>query len=353
MNGVEPAKPRVGSAVCRLPALCAMLMYLGSCCLALVAHAAGGLPSFKGDPANTSVSGLSSGAAMAAQYDIAFSASVKGAGIVAGVPYYCAAGNVLNVGICMGSMPAMNANAALLAGSAQSFAAAGKIDSLDHVRAQRIYVFSGTNDRVVKPAAVDVVVAFFRLLGVDAGALEYVNTVPAGHALIVPSYGNECAANAAPFISHCTVDGVAYDQPAAILMQIYGTLNAPANELSGKVSSFDQREFAAKSAAMADEGFVYVPKTCADGAACRLHIAFHGCSQSAKSVGDKFYADGGYNRWADTNGIIVLYPQVNASLLNPQGCWDWWGFTGPGYATKSGPQLAAVKAMADRLLGIH
>jgi hypothetical protein len=46
-----------------------------------------------------------------------------------------------------------------------------------------------------------------------------------------------------------------------------------------------------------------------------------------------------------------LYPQVNASDIpfNPQGCWDWFGYTGANYALKSGSQLAAVNAMIGRL----
>jgi len=329
------------------------LMQFAGACLAISANAADNLPSLKGDPGSTTVSGLSSGAVMASQYDVAFSASVRGVGIVAGVAYYCAGGDILKVGICMGNVPAMPPNAALLAAAAQSFAAAGKIDSVDHLRTHRVYVFSGTNDQVVKPPAVEAVVSFYKLMGVDASALEYVNTVPSGHALITPSYGNDCAQNAAPLISHCTVNGTPYDQAGAILNHMYGHLNAPVDDLSGKMLTFNQREFAAKNTAMADDAFVYVPKACAEGAICRLHIAFHGCTQSAKAVGDKFYANGGYNRWADSNRIIVLYPQVNASLLNPQGCWDWWGFTGSEYATKAGPQMAAVKSMADRILGIN
>ena len=54
------------------------------------------LPALNADIAQTSVSGISSGAFMAVQYQIAFSALVKGAGIVAGGPYYCAAGSVLS-----------------------------------------------------------------------------------------------------------------------------------------------------------------------------------------------------------------------------------------------------------------
>jgi hypothetical protein len=55
--------------------------------------------------------------------------------------------------------------------------------------------------------------------------------------------------------------------------------------------------------------------------------------------------------WTESNRIIVLYPQVNASSApyNPQGCWDWFGYTGMNYALKSGPQLLAVQAMIDRL----
>lgn len=53
----------------------------------------------------------------------------------------------------------------------------------------------------------------------------------------------------------------------------------------------------------------------------------------------------GYNAWAESNNIIVLYPQVHASLLNPMGCWDWWGYTGAHYAQKGGPQMATIKNM--------
>jgi hypothetical protein len=258
---------------------------------------------------------------------------------------------VFNVGACMGNVPNKPPNAAPMAAAAHAFAAAGKIDPPQGLRAHRVYVFSGTQDPVVKPAAVDAVAVFYKLMGVEGSALDYVNTLSVGHALMTPAAGNGCPAGAAPFISHCTLDGREYDHPGALLTHIYGKLNPPAGDASGAVLTFDQREFAAKQAAMADEAFVYVPKSCA-ASPCRLHIAFHGCAQSAKVVGDSFYGKGGYNRWADSNGLIVLYPQVNPSLFNPQGCWDWWGFTGPDYATKAGPQMAAVKAMADRLLGL-
>src|SRR5690349_978678 len=50
------------------------------------------LPALNIDPHETSVSGLSSGAFMAVQFAIAHSSTIKGVGIIAGGPYYCAKG---------------------------------------------------------------------------------------------------------------------------------------------------------------------------------------------------------------------------------------------------------------------
>jgi hypothetical protein len=36
-------------------------------------------------------------------------------------------------------------------------------------------------------------------------------------------------------------------------------------------------------------------------------------------------------------------------VYNPNGCWDWWGYTGAPYHTRNGAQMRAVKAMVDRL----
>ena len=82
-----------------------------------------------------------------------------------------------------------------------------------------------------------------------------------------------------------------------------------------------------------------------------MHVAIHGCKQSAESVGDQFYKDTGYTNWADNNKLLVLYPQVNKSITpsNPEGCWDWWGYKGRSYAYKSGPHMKAIKAMVNRL----
>jgi poly(3-hydroxybutyrate) depolymerase len=325
------------------------------------------LAAYGADPAQTSVSGLSSGAFMAVQLQVAWSASIVGAGVIAGGPYYCAAGNMLYTGICMGQVWGLPPNPYLMANAAKDFAALKQIDPVANLAKRRVYVFSGTDDSVVRQPAVDATVSLFKLLGVPDSRLKYVNDVPAGHAVITPSLGNDCGANEAPYISHCTVGGSGYDQAGALLTQIYGPLQPPSAQPGGQVLPFDQRAFASSATAMADTGYLYVPKACAapgksggksgatagaaSGAKCKVHVALHGCVQSVESVGRQFIDEAGYNAWADSNRLLVLYPQVNKSTLpfNPQGCWDWWGYTGPGYATKSAPQMKAIQAMVGRL----
>ena len=78
-----------------------------------------------------------------------------------------------------------------------------------------------------------------------------------------------------------------------------------------------------------------------------MHVAFHGCRQSV----ERFARDAGYNRWAESNRLIVLYPRVEATWtpFNPRGCWDWWGYSGANYATREGTQIRAVMKMIERL----
>lgn len=298
----------------------------------------------------TSVSGLSSGAFMAVQLQVAYSRSIIGAGVVAGGPYYCAANSMMLTYICMGQVPFMPPNPLIMAQAAELFASKRQIDSLRNFKSRRVYVFSGRDDTVVRPPAVNATVAFFQQVGVTGDRLKYVNTLPAGHALISPGRGNDCAANAAPYISHCTVGDVPYDQAGDLLAHIHGPLQPKASSAQGELMVFRQREFAVQSSGLADEAYLYVPSACrAADAHCKVHVAIHGCEQSSEVVGQRFVTETGYNEWADTNGLLVLYPQISKGMSNPNGCWDWWGYSGDGYAKKSGAQMKAIRAMILRL----
>ena len=84
-------------------------------------------------------------------------------------------------------------------------------------------------------------------------------------------------------------------------------------------------------------------------------MALHGCAMGAEQIGETFVRYSGLNEWAATNGRVVLYPQAESSLANPQGCWDWWGFAestwqlDPLHDSRDGTQIRALMAMMERL----
>jgi poly(3-hydroxybutyrate) depolymerase len=307
------------------------------------------LPALGADATKVSISGLSSGAYMAVQYGVAFSSSTVGVGVVAGGPYNCAYVNIGGVITCMSGAPIglWSYEAAL------GFAFLGQIDSVDYLAPQKIYLFSGTSDPIVKQSVMDAVWDFYTAAHVPAANIRYIKQLPAGHAFISDDFGGSCGSTAAPYVNECTSGGVLYDQPNAILTQIYGPLHPKAATLSATPMAFRQTEFASSLTGMAKTGYVYIPAACqrGGGTKCAVHVVFHGCTQSAAEVGDAVYGRLGYNEWADSNGIVVLYPQVNTSVIpyNPKGCWDWWGYSGLNFQTQGGPQLSAVRAMVKRL----
>lgn len=308
----------------------------------------------------TTVSGISSGAYMAGQFQMAHARIVTGAAIIAGGPYGCAesvfsgmvvgpAAQMLNatkaVAGCMQNAMAMWGvpNVPDLVEKARERAEAGTIDATAEAITDRVYLFSGTKDRTVVPGIVASAAEFYRRLGVPEASIRFVSDMPAGHAFVTAADGAACSTTGEPFIVDCD-----YDQAEALLTHLIGPLAAPSAAPAGRFVVFDQSSFAAEDAEMAAQGAVYVPEACRAGG-CRVHVAFHGCVQNRETVGDAFIEETGFARWADTNRLVVLFPQVAASGDNPQGCWDWWGYTGPQFLTRDAPQIRAVKAMLTRL----
>jgi len=310
------------------------------------AFAADPLPAYDADPGAVTVSGVSSGGFMAVQFHVAHSGAVKGAGVIAGGPYWCARGSALAASTsCMAPgwwtpLPRVE----LLKAEADRLARGRQIDPTANLAAARVWLFSGSKDTTVAPAVVDALRRFYSL---HEAAILSVTDKPAGHAMVTERAGNACGTSAAPFINDC-----GFDAAGELLKHLLGPLAAPAGKEGGRLIQFDQKAFAGDAAdtiSLAERGYAYVPQACESGR-CRVHVAFHGCRQGAGQIGERFVREAGYNRWADGNRLILLYPQVVArAAANPFGCWDWWGYTGAQYHTKAGPQLRAVKAMLDRL----
>jgi poly(3-hydroxybutyrate) depolymerase len=320
------------------------------------------LPALGADLAQTSVSGLSSGGYMAGQFQVAHSATVAGAAILAAGPYGCAqsagadafpfypAATVANLAQAESGCTAdrLSGLGVLDSGTLLRRAAAladqGKIDALSNLKRAKVYLYTGASDRtVVKPVA-EAARNFYLAAGTPAENVEFVFRDPGGHAFLTADKGAACDVSASPFVDNC-----GYDQAGEILRFIYGTLEPKGVARPENFVTFAQGGYAPSGAALADEGVAYVPSACREQAHCRVHVVFHGCLQSRALVGDAVIRDTGFADWAETNRIVVLFPQAAASALNPQSCWDWWGYTGIDFLTRDAPQIKAVEAMVARL----
>ncbi len=306
-----------------------------------------GLAGYKADPDSVTISGVSSGGAQAVQAHVAYSGTFRGAAVFAGTPYYCAQGQLANFAPC--ALNPHDIPVKALAETTRNWAEQGLIDPVANLRNSKVYLFSGTRDAIVRPAAMDALLDYYRQF-VPADRIRYVNDVPAAHAWVSPQAAGECGKQKAPYLNHCDID-----PQKDFLGLFYGELKPKATSLHGRLISFDQAEFIDGDAAqisMDRHAWLFVPPACAQGETCRLHVALHGCGQAHAVIGQAFMQQSGLNPWAETNRILVLYPQVRPSLMspfNPEGCWDWWGYTGSHYAQKSAPQLRAIKRMVDRL----
>ena len=219
--------------------------------LVLLACSRGGdaLPGLGINVGETSVSGLSAGAYMAGQLQVAHSEQIVGAGIVAGGPFGCAESQANNLlptianNLSQAFEECLNGrgipNTAALVERAKGLAAAGEIDPLADLSKDRVYLFSGGKDRVVDRSVVEAAKRFYIDAGVPQENVALMTRDDAGHSILTNDTGNACGLSASPFVSDCD-----YDQSGAILQWIYGELNAPAERPKGRFLIFDQSPYA-------------------------------------------------------------------------------------------------------------
>jgi poly(3-hydroxybutyrate) depolymerase len=335
-----------------------LVAFAGGAAISNEAQTADALPKLGATLAATSVSGLSSGAYMAGQIQVAHAKDIVGAGIVAGGPYACAESYASRIFPFWPTAVAQNGTQALyqcmktslgkpdpqaLAERAKDLAADGEIDPPAELATDNVYLYSGRKDDTVELDVVKAAKSFYEKMGVDPNNMTLIEG-DGGHAFVTTHGGIACESEGSPYVVNC-----GYDQAKAILSWIYGPLTESAAQPSGQFIVFDQTPYAGPDGGLADEGVVYVPEACANQPGCRVHIALHGCDQARETVDDAFVKNAGFAQIADTNRIVVLYPQIKASTINQHGCWDWWGYTGLDYLGKDAPQIAAIWAMVEQL----
>ncbi|GAA3060393.1 extracellular catalytic domain type 2 short-chain-length polyhydroxyalkanoate depolymerase [Streptomyces glomeratus] len=291
----------------------------------------------------TYVAGVSSGGFMATQLQVAYSGTFDGAGVYAAGPYDCGQGKVIKFVTCDLGLGADD-----LERQARGWAAEGRIDPLSNLAGKPVYTYHGYLDPVVNPLVSRAGVDFYEDFGAD---VTYHNWDAAGHSWPTPDGVVPCALTLPPFLNNCHND----PQREMLTTWLGGVNPRNAGAPMGTLRYFDQNAYApggsARALSMDTTGQLYVPPACAQGAACRLVVALHGCLSAQQLLGTAFAEKGNLDTYADTNNLVVLYPQAVSSVwpVNPQGCWDWFGYTGSDYAVKSAPQMTAIVNMVHAL----
>ena len=318
---------------------------------ATTGHASAQAVTVQGDLSNLTISGISSGAAMAVQYAVAHSASVAGVASIAGPPWGCAHGSAaqaVNDCMCGGNPVAAQVDRARdLAADGSDRAGHGIISPRERGFAKDSCTATGFEHSYIRTCGAEdnPGKALAQLQEEDYDRSRRVER-PQGHLL--------------GFDQQAYVERVAADTPVAADPDLASILIPVAD-----TSPSERR----RNLDMDRRGFVYVPPQCDGNATCRIHIALHGCKQD----GETFARHAGYNNWADRYGLIVVYPTIRQAdttageaclfrlpeskaldKMNPNGCWDWWGYLDPEdaagrYVTKDAPQMRVIDAILTDL----
>ncbi|OOV86149.1 extracellular catalytic domain type 2 short-chain-length polyhydroxyalkanoate depolymerase [Oceanospirillum linum] len=296
--------------------------------------------------ASITVSGFSSGGYMANQLHLAHPEKIEGAAIFSAGPWGCAI-----KGLSHAMMSCMKTTLPMISQQErmtmlQKASRSGTIGDPALLVDDPVYIFMGQSDAVVAPAVTESLITFYQML-VASYNLRITALPEAGHGFPTLQTDAECGSPSGHHLQNCHFDGA-----GEAFSTLYGQLEPPAEtNLKSDVMEFGQLEFF-DGRGMLDRGYLYIPEACRDdNNRCQLHIALHGCDQSAEVAEDHFIRNSGFNRWAETNNIVVLYPQAKKSLPNPKGCWDWWGYESEPFFSRKNQQVSAIIRMADRLTG--
>lgn len=337
-----------------------------SMCVPLMAQAEAAsrhnvLPALGAASDDASVVGLSSGGYMATQLTVAWPERFSGVGVLAAGPWSCAQGSLrLALNQCLTTRNGAPSLEDLQTRHQRYLARdlVGKTDALSQLRA---YLWHGEDDEVVEPELGDLLAEQWQGWLASPDQLRVVRSENIGHGWPVrlpsnatsdPHEWGDCHQGGGSYVLSCDEDIA-----GEMLDWLYPERDVSADvsrrgEESGALIAFDQAEFAAKG--LADTGYVFIPQACEAGG-CPVTLAIHGCQMNEAAIGDTFIRYSGLNDWAAAHQQIVLYPQAESSMTNPQGCWDWWGFAestwqvSPQYDTREGVQISALMTMLDRL----
>lgn len=324
------------------------------------------LPALGASGDNASVIGISSGGYMASQLAIAWPERFAGLGVISAGPWGCAQGSLsLALTQCMLTTKGPVDLEAIDA-RYQSYLERELVGTPQQRSTLRVYHWHGGADSVVAPAiAQSLTQQLESWLANPEQQLETIVDDGAAHGWPVgrdtfpdDTRTADCAEGGGNHLLNCErqVAKDALDWLHGPSADKSADKNAVHDESTdspqGRLVRFDQSDFEARG--LADEGYLFIPQSCESGN-CPVTLALHGCDMSANNGDTSFVRHSGLNERAAREGRLVLYPQAKSSMANPQGCWDWWGFTesswqlDPLHDSREGRQAGALMQMLDHL----
>ena len=195
----------------------------------------------------------------------------------------------------------------------------GYIDRTFNLLDDNVFIFSGKYDSVIEQDVVQALEQYYSYFIPSKNIVtEY--DVLAEHCMPTLNYGEECATLSLPYLGDCDYDGA-----GMALRTLYGTLKPRTSMVSSNLMTFKQSSYIpfGVPSSLGDNGWIYVPTSCQkSGTSCSLHVSLHGCEQGESVIGNQYAMYAGYNEWAESNNIIVLYPYAAISQIfpyNPNG----------------------------------
>lgn len=351
------------------------------------------------------VSGISSGGFMASQFGTIYSDQVNGVGTVAGGVFYCARNHFQEkiekygsqsyfafgvasksifikvvepleinpvyqaMGICMENPERAHApdGGAMNLDFVGEFAQQGLIAATKNIAKQKVFIYQGENDDVLRAPMAKKLEEFYQRMGTPSAFMK-TELRPGSHNFPTDREdGIACSEEKVPYIANCK-----YDLAGDILIHLTGRQLERTKFVDENLHLVAQKE---TPSSIHSYGYLYANSYCLNNPRkCDLHVAFHGCKMSddydenfqkiyeskvklgrvlsvqdyelkarKSQMGAKIFAQtSGYGEYAesDKNRLMIYFPQTRITTenypANPKGCWDWYGWTGSEYATNKG-----------------
>lgn len=186
---------------------------------------------------------------------------------------------------------------------------------------------------------------FYNLTLVENKTFGWLNTLE--------NVAQGCNERSWPWIKNCGIDAPQIVLSDAIPSFI--NIRAPKDIVDDSFYIFNQTMFAVIGSGLEEQdGFIYIPDSC-EHKNCHIHFHYIHCMKfpgisTSKIKYDRYWHArfSGLNEFAESNNIIVVYPQIASTGINPpnpRACFDYYGFTDHRYNFPTAPQIESILKM--------